>query len=83
MAWVEVFESHTPNEWAYQLALSVVDPWGDARDDLRAALNTMASCPPSENGEEVFEGLTHYVKFEDDTCGFDLEKLKQKALSRE
>ncbi len=33
--WVEVYESHTPFEWALQLALERIEPWGDERADLR------------------------------------------------
>ena len=38
---MDVFESHSPYEWAVQRAMETVDPWGDKRADERAAWNTM------------------------------------------
>lgn len=40
MAWVEIYDSHNAYEWGLQVALTEVEPWGDDRDDLRAAVNT-------------------------------------------
>lgn len=59
---MNVYESHTPYEWAVQTALSIVDPWGDDRADLRAAVNTMALYPAPEGREEAAASLTGYLK---------------------
>ena len=40
MAWVEMFESHTPYEWRMQQARAIVDPWGEDRADVRSQINT-------------------------------------------
>lgn len=58
MDWVEVYESHTPYEWITQVALSIVDPWGDDRDDLRAETNTLAVVAQTQ---ESLERLTNYL----------------------
>lgn len=63
MDWVEVYESHTPYEWLVQQVLAVVDPWGDDRDDLRAAVNTMAAIPAGDFDRNEFrESLRSYLK---------------------
>jgi len=56
-----VYESHTPYEWLVQRCLMIVDPWGDDRDDLRAAINTVASTPTQDAGE-LQDVLIGYVK---------------------
>lgn len=62
MSWVEVFESHTTYEWIVQEALSIVDPWGDDRADLRAEANTFAMVAPSE---ETISGCRTYLAIQD------------------
>jgi len=61
MDWVEVYESHTPYEWQVQRALAIVDPWGDDRDDLRLAINTIAARGGGDNAGEVLDVLTGYL----------------------
>ena len=34
MDWVEIYEAHTPYEWAMQKMLMLVDPWGDVVLDM-------------------------------------------------
>ena len=61
--WVEVYESHTPYEWLVQECLAIVDPWGDDRDDMRAAINTMAALPAGDyDRDEVRDALVAYLK---------------------
>lgn len=62
--WLTLYESHTPFEWQLQEVLAVVDPWGDDRDDLRAAVNTMVALPVGEDVDrgEVMDALTGYLK---------------------
>lgn len=66
--WIEVYESHNSYEWALQIALSVVDPWGDDRDDLRHAVNTAqrVASQAAESQEAVFDAvvdaMTKYLK---------------------
>ncbi|MEI8016870.1 MAG: hypothetical protein WCH39_01665 [Schlesneria sp.] len=65
--WVKVYESHTPYEWLIQVALSKVDPWGDDRDDERAArmtANFILSQMSSENAPDyqtLVDGLKNYL----------------------
>ncbi len=59
MDWVAVYESHSPYEWIVQVALSIVDPWGDDRDDLRAETNTLAIV--AQTNESLLR-LTNYLK---------------------
>ena len=61
MGWVEIYEAHTPYEWAMQKMLMAVDPWGDERDDLRHAINTTAIRGDADNSSEVIDVLTHYL----------------------
>ena len=42
-----------------QVALEIVEPWGDERADLRAETNTLAVIAPSE---ESLGRLTSYLK---------------------
>ena len=61
--WVEVYESHTPYEWLLQKCLAVVDPWGDERADLRAAVHTMARTPSGDfDRNEMMDSLIGYLK---------------------
>lgn len=63
MDWVAIYESHTPYEWLVQQCLAVVDPWGDDRDDLRAAVNTMATFPAGDfDRNEFMQSLRAYLK---------------------
>lgn len=54
--WIRVYESHTPYEWKVQVALSIVDPWGDDRADRRAALNTIKAHPIDDEAIPVLLG---------------------------
>lgn len=67
--WVEFYRSHTPYEWALQSALDHVEPGGDDRDDLRAAVNTskivMAlSAKERSDGEvdDLVNSIARYLK---------------------
>lgn len=40
----------------------MVDPWGDDRDDLRAALNTMANYMGDGDKEDIAKALTGYLE---------------------
>ena len=63
MDWVEVYESHTPYEWLMQKILAVVDPWGDDRADLRAAVNTMPGLDTGDaDRSEIMQSLIGYLK---------------------
>ena len=62
MDWVEVYESHTPYEWLTQQALAVVDPWGDDRADMRAAINTIAVRGDGESQSDVMDVLLGYLE---------------------
>lgn len=47
-----------------QQCLDIVDPWGDDRDDLRAAINTMAVLPTTNGNarQETMTALLGYLK---------------------
>jgi hypothetical protein len=59
--WVEVYEAHTPSEWAHQVALSIVDPWGDDRGDMRMKAHALAVITPCE---ETIENLDYLALHE-------------------
>lgn len=40
--WWNVYDEHTPAEWSAQIAQFNSEPWGEDRDDLRAAVMTAA-----------------------------------------
>ena len=67
--WVRLWQEHTPYEWAVQVALCGVEPWGEERTDLRDARNTahvVAACRPEAMSEDDFQrltlGLARYLK---------------------
>lgn len=80
--WLKVYEEHTDYEWACQVARCGVDPWGDAREDLRAAVNTariIASQPGvSIDIEETINELRFYLK----SSRPEDEKLLSPAMMR-
>lgn len=39
--WWNVYDEHTPYQWALQRARAVVDPWGDDRADQRSGMQTL------------------------------------------
>lgn len=57
---MRLWEAHTPYEWAVQIALSHVEPWGDERADIREARNTahlIAAGRPDALSDDEFRGL--------------------------
>ncbi len=66
MDWWRIKGEHTPQEWALQKALFIADPWGETRDDLRAAIQTRrivaTSGTPSECEGEDYDWLRFYLK---------------------
>lgn len=65
-----------------QLILAHVDPWGDDRADLRAAMNSIAVGQWSEEADrdEIFNSLKSYLGFdaeEDNEIEFNPEALKR------
>lgn len=83
--WLTVYESHTPYEWLVQTALAIVDPWGDDRADMRAAINTMAVLPGDEGREETAAALTGYLKINEDEEDVDpavMRKLQENLKCR-
>lgn len=64
-----------------QLILSYVDPWGDDRADLRAAINSLATGQWSEDADrkEIFKSLKSYLGFDEepDEIEFNPEALKK------
>ncbi len=70
--WVKVYDSHTPHEWAVQVALAAVDPWGDDRADLRAANNSLHMILSQAFGkvdqqaiDKLAVALQHYLKVQE------------------
>lgn len=65
--WWRIKGLHTPQEWALQLAAESIDPYGEERDDMRAAINTaniIASNSvdvSSEQMGEMIDGLRSYL----------------------
>ncbi len=58
---MEVYDSHNSFEWAVQVVLSKVDPWGDERTDIRDARN-VAHIVASNGGCEGEDGFKSLVK---------------------
>lgn len=73
LAWVEVWESHTPYEWMLQEVLAVVEPWGERRADIRGAVHALAVCGSMatiEHPEDAINSLQNYLKVhEKDSSG--------------
>lgn len=62
-----VFGEMTPYEIAVTHALWMLEPWGDDRADLRAAVNTLAaSATKDTDTKEAMESLTGYLKVQSD-----------------
>lgn len=59
--WVDVYDSHNAFEWAVQMVLSKVEPWGDERADIREARNA-AHIIASNGGCEGEDGFKELVK---------------------
>jgi hypothetical protein len=74
---IKVYEDHTPYEWRLQECLAAVDPWGDDRADLRAAVHTINTMPLSEgdNVDEIFERLRNYVTTDSEDDIYDEDAL--------
>lgn len=60
-----------------QLCLFYVDPWGDRRADLRAAINTVRSMRIENESDRCaeFEALCEYVADEDENDLYDEDAL--------
>lgn len=67
MDWVRVFESHNEYEWAMQIALNTVEPWGEDRADFRAAMNTaqlvasQSVSPKQEQTQNIINAMRTYL----------------------
>jgi len=78
LAWVQLWLNHTPYEWAVQVALCGVEPWGDERADIREARNAAhliaairRDMPLSDDEfRELQRGLARYLK-----CDPELEEV--------
>lgn len=68
MDWVRIWESHNEYEWTLQRVLMAIEPWGEARADLRAAVNTaqvvVSNSSEASSGAvgELVDQLSHYLK---------------------
>lgn len=62
--WWNVRDEHSPYEWALQKALFAVEPWGEDRADLRAAVNTqqIVAAHGVALDEDDFAKLRFYLK---------------------
>lgn len=66
--WWKIKGEHTPFEWALQIAADSLDPIGEERADLRAAIHTanlMSASLTSMTNEqfaELVQRLTTYMK---------------------
>ncbi len=84
--WWNLRAEHTDYEWACQIALYIVAPWGERRADTRAAINTthLISAQASQDVtvddmQELMGALSSYLKC--DTASEDLP-LDPDALER-
>lgn len=65
--WWNVYLEHSAPEWACQVAAMCAVPTGDERDDIRAALNTIAGMSAmaklsAEDSQKLMRTLTEYIK---------------------
>lgn len=60
-----------------QVCLAAVDPWGDERADLRAAVHTLNLMPLSEDADvdAIFERLRNYVTTDEENDIYDEDAL--------
>lgn len=65
--WWNVYDEHTPYEWALQVAMFAAEPWGEDREDLRmalaAALNQSAHAAEPVQAEKLSEMFDQYRKY--------------------
>lgn len=89
--WWNVRNEHTPYEWTVQRLLYEVDPFGERRHDLRAAINTLfirnATVEMTEDdAREMLNSLTKYLPcHQNDKSDFDpvaLQRMNQNAAAR-
>lgn len=88
--WLDVYVSHTPYEWSVQCALADVEPWGEDREDFRAAVNTLriVMCLATKELSEqeiinVLNGLRFYLKCNQVTEEIADPKLVKRILEGE
>lgn len=84
--WWNIKAEHTPYEWACQIAMYQVNPFGDRRADMRAAVNTTnqiiassAAKIPSEDVQTLFLAIRDYLKCNEDS---DDEEVDFEALRK-
>lgn len=84
--WWNIKNEHTPFEWACQLAMYQVNPFGERRADIRAAINTtnqiIASSPSKLSRDDIqalFSSIRDYLKCNEQTDedDVDFEALKK------
>ena len=87
--WWNIKAEHTPYEWACQIAMYQVNPFGDRRADMRTAVSTTnqivataASKLPPDDVQALFVSIRDYLKCNEETDEEDvdfeaLRKLKE------
>ena len=72
--WWNIKDEHTEIEWAAQIALYRVDPWGERRQDLRSALHTAYIMQavsmveiPADQFSKIVSGLSEYLECDRET----------------
>lgn len=84
--WWNIKAEHTPYEWACQIAMYQVNPFGDRRADMRAAVSTTnqiiasaASKLPPSDVQSLFVSIRDYLKCneENDEEEVDFEALRK------
>lgn len=78
--WWNIQAEHTPYEWACQIAMYQVNPFGDRRADLRSAVATtnqiIAGAASKLSGEDVqslFASIRDYMKCNEETEDEDVD----------
>lgn len=59
--WWNIKAEHTPYQWACQIAMYRVAPWGERRADRRAAFNTASMRAAMAVGEVTAEDMREVV----------------------
>lgn len=78
--WWNIKAEHTPYEWACQIAMYQVNPFGDRRADMRAAVGatnqiiaTSAAKLPPEDVQALFVSIRDYLRCNENTDEEDVD----------
>lgn len=78
--WWNIKAEHTPYEWACQIAMYQINPFGDRRADMRSAISTTnqiiansVAKIPAEDVQALFVAIRDYLKCNEDSGDEDVD----------